>query len=42
MDHLDQYKALARYNCWMNERLYTIAGELTDEELELFSLKDLR
>jgi len=32
MEPLNQYTTLARYNRWMNERLYTVAGELTDEE----------
>jgi uncharacterized damage-inducible protein DinB len=29
---LRQYRALARYNHWMNARLYGVAGELSDEE----------
>jgi uncharacterized damage-inducible protein DinB len=29
---LDHYAALARYNRWMNERLYAVAAELSDEE----------
>jgi uncharacterized damage-inducible protein DinB len=32
MEHSSHYGALARYNRWMNERLYRLAGELTDEE----------
>ncbi len=32
MEHSSQYRVLARYNRWMNERLYRLAGELTDEE----------
>jgi uncharacterized damage-inducible protein DinB len=28
---LDHYRALARYNRWMNERLYALAEELGDE-----------
>src|SRR5512145_1406560 len=27
-----QYRALARYNAWMNERLYSLAATLPDEE----------
>ena len=27
-----QYEALARYNTWMNERLYAVAAALTEEE----------
>jgi uncharacterized damage-inducible protein DinB len=27
-----QYRALARYNTWMNERLYTLCGTMTDAE----------
>ncbi len=32
MEQLNQYKVLARYNRWMNEQLYALAGELTDEQ----------
>ena len=32
MEQLNHYRVLARYNRWMNQRLYTVAGELTDEE----------
>jgi len=28
----DNYKFLARYNRWINQRLYAAAGQLTDEE----------
>jgi uncharacterized damage-inducible protein DinB len=27
-----QYQAMARYNRWMNEKLYALAAELSDEE----------
>lgn len=29
---IEHYRAMARYNRWMNERLYALAGKLTDEE----------
>jgi uncharacterized damage-inducible protein DinB len=29
---LEHFQALARYNRWMNEKIYTVAGKLTDEE----------
>jgi uncharacterized damage-inducible protein DinB len=29
---LGQYRAFARYNSWMNAKLYGVCGELTDEE----------
>ncbi len=29
---LTHYRAMARYNRWMNEKLYALAGELPDEE----------
>jgi uncharacterized damage-inducible protein DinB len=32
MDLVAQYAALARYNRWMNERVYAAAATLTDEE----------
>ena len=32
MDVVTQYQALARYNRWMNERLYALCATLTDEE----------
>src|SRR5438128_2681814 len=32
MSWLDSYRALGRYNRWMNERLYGLAAELGDEE----------
>ena len=28
---VDQYRCLARYNTWMNEKLYTLAATLDDE-----------
>jgi hypothetical protein len=28
----DDYRALARYNTWMNERLYAVCGNLSEEE----------
>lgn len=31
-DLTTQYVALARYNSWMNRRLYELAGSLSDEE----------
>lgn len=30
--HVDAARALARYNQWMNERLYALAAELSDEQ----------
>lgn len=32
MTPVDQYQALARYNAWMNERLYGVAAELSGAE----------
>jgi uncharacterized damage-inducible protein DinB len=32
MDLATQYRAFARYNAWMNERLYAAAATLSDEE----------
>ena len=32
MDTAAQYRALARYNTWMNERLYALCATLTDED----------
>jgi len=32
LDLTTQYAALARYNTWMNQRLYGLAAELSDEE----------
>jgi uncharacterized damage-inducible protein DinB len=29
---VDQYRALARYNAWMNRSLYAVAATLSDEE----------
>jgi uncharacterized damage-inducible protein DinB len=29
---LEHYRAMARYNRWMNERLYGVAAELSDEQ----------
>lgn len=29
---IEHYRAMARYNRWMNETLYAVAAELTDEE----------
>ncbi len=29
---IEHYRAMARYNRWMNERLYALAGKLTNEE----------
>lgn len=29
---LDQCRALARYNRWMNDKIYAVAAELSDEE----------
>lgn len=29
---LTHYRQMARYNRWMNEKLYALAGELSDEE----------
>jgi uncharacterized damage-inducible protein DinB len=30
--HVESARALARYNQWMNERLYALAAELSDEQ----------
>jgi uncharacterized damage-inducible protein DinB len=32
MNPVDQYRALARYNAWMNERLYAVAATMPDAE----------
>jgi len=32
MTPVDQYQALARYNAWMNEKLYAVAAEVPDAE----------
>jgi uncharacterized damage-inducible protein DinB len=32
MDATDHYRAMARYNAWMNRRLYDVAGTLSDDE----------
>jgi uncharacterized damage-inducible protein DinB len=32
MSWLEQYRALARYNQWMNRKLYTLSAQLDDEE----------
>jgi len=32
MDLASQYRGLARYNAWMNERLYALCATLTEEE----------
>ncbi len=32
MSWLDTYRGFARYNRWMNERLYALAADLTDDE----------
>jgi uncharacterized damage-inducible protein DinB len=32
MPLIRQYQAMARYNRWMNDRLYALAAELSDEE----------
>jgi uncharacterized damage-inducible protein DinB len=32
MSPVDQYRALARYNAWMNERLYAVAATMPDAE----------
>lgn len=32
MDLLEQLRVLARYNAWMNGKLYAVAATLTDEE----------
>lgn len=32
MSPLEQYRALARYNRWMNRRLYAAVGQLDDDE----------
>jgi uncharacterized damage-inducible protein DinB len=32
MDSLDAYRAQARYNTWMNAKLYATSAELTDDE----------
>jgi uncharacterized damage-inducible protein DinB len=38
MDTTDHYRAMARYNTWMNRRLYEVAATLSDEERK----RDLR
>ena len=32
MSPVEQYQALARYNAWMNERLYAVAATMSDAE----------
>ena len=32
MDLVAQFQVLARYNSWMNRRLYDVAGTLSDDE----------
>jgi uncharacterized damage-inducible protein DinB len=32
MGYTDQYRAMARYNTWMNRKLYGLAAELSPEE----------
>ncbi|WP_437681465.1 DinB family protein [Sorangium sp. So ce131] len=32
MNWIEQYRALARYNVWMNNKLYRLVGELDDAE----------
>ncbi|WP_437489098.1 DinB family protein [Sorangium sp. So ce1014] len=32
MTWIDQYRALARYNLWMNDRLFALVGKLDDVE----------
>lgn len=32
MDRLELFRTLARYNRWMNERLYAVCAEISDEE----------
>ncbi|KYF95772.1 DinB family protein [Sorangium sp. So ce394] len=32
MSWVDQYRALARYNLWMNDKLYALVGKLDDAE----------
>ena len=32
MDVVEPYVVMARYNAWMNQKLYAAAGTLTDEE----------
>ncbi len=32
MSWLEQYRALARYNLWTNDRLYGLVGKLEDAE----------
>lgn len=32
MTWIDQYRALARYNLWMNDKLYALVGKLEDVE----------
>ena len=33
MQRIDHIRLMARYNSWMNERLYTAASTLSDEAL---------
>jgi uncharacterized damage-inducible protein DinB len=32
MNHLDYYSTMARYNQWMNQKLYALCAELSDTE----------
>jgi uncharacterized damage-inducible protein DinB len=32
MSVVDHYRAMARYNAWMNEKLYAVAAEMPDSE----------
>lgn len=32
MSPIEQYRALARYNRWLNRKLYTVAAQLDDQE----------
>ncbi len=32
MDTIGQYRELARYNTWMNHKIYAVCAELSDEE----------
>jgi len=34
MSPIEQYRALARYNRWMNRKLYTVAAQLDEAELK--------
>ena len=35
MDPIEPYRAMARYNRWMNESLYGVAAQLTEEERQV-------